>query len=268
MRNKQSLQVTILGCGTSTGVPLIHCDCKICKSKNPKNKRLRASIFVEVRGKCFLIDTSTDLRQQAIQNKLKRIDTILFTHPHADHVSGIDEVRSFNYIQKEVIPAFGNQWTYHELKSRYPYIFTPKGKPEGGIVPQIDLKLLDAKIHSFKTQGIDIIPISVMHGSQECVGYRIDSFAYMTDCSYIPDDSFQRLRDLDLLILDCVRIAPHNTHLNLERALEVVNRLKPRQTVLTHLSHDFDYTEWTRRSKKAKLPKGVTLAYDGMKIKI
>ena len=253
-------ELTILGCGTSTGVPLLFCDCAVCRSKNPKNHRLRSSVWLRAGEKSILIDTSTDLRQQAMRAKIPRIDAILFTHPHADHVSGIDEIRSFNYVQKERISAYGNAWTCEELRTRFSYLFAPE-KVEGGGISLIDLHEFSSRTELLEVAGLPVTPIALSHGREECIGYRIGSLAYLTDCNSIPPSSFARLRQLDTLVLDCLRIAPHGTHLNLEQALEVVRELEPKQTFLTHLGHDFDYVKW-----KKKLPKGVGLAYDGLKL--
>ena len=250
--------LTILGCGTSTGVPVITCRCAVCRSRHPRNKRLRASVLFQTRGKNILVDTSVDLRQQALRQKIARIDGILFTHPHADHTHGIDEVRAFNFAQKSSIPALGNAWTCQELRHKFPYIFKP-GPVEGGGIPQIDLEQFDAQKARLEIAGVPVVPISLHHGSKESVGYRIDSVAYITDCSYIDPQSLDRLVGLSVLVLDCLRIQPHGTHFNLDQALETVARLKPKKTFLTHLSHDFDYLKWN-----TKLPKGVSLAYDGL----
>ena len=261
MATRPSVELTILGCGTSSGVPLIHCKCAVCRSKNPKNNRLRASAWVRARGKSFLIDTSTDLRQQSLRHKIPRVDAVLYTHPHADHIHGIDELRSFNFVQRESIPAYGNQWTRDELQTKFSYIFKP-GPVEGGGIPQLELRPVDTALQTIDILGVPVTPISVRHGSQECVAYRIDSVAYVTDCSYIAPESLDRLRGLSVLVLDCLRLAPHGTHFHLDQALEVVAQLRPKKTFLTHLSHDFDYDKWNR-----KLPKGVQLAYDGLTVR-
>lgn len=250
--------LTILGCGTSTGVPLIHCQCQVCRSKNSKNKRLRASAWVRINGKSFLIDTSTDLRQQALRAKISRVDAVLYTHPHADHVHGIDELRSFNFIQKAEIPIYGNEWTCSDLRHKFPYIFAPT-PVEGGGIPRLSLHQFESDSPYIDVLGEKIIPISLSHGSKECIGYRFDSVAYVTDCSYIPPVSMDRMQSLSVLVLDCLRVEPHGTHFNLDQALETVSKLKPKKTYLTHLGHEFDYTNGSK-----KLPKGVSFAYDGL----
>ncbi len=255
--------VTLLGTGTSTGVPLLLCECKVCRSKNPKNQRTRASAWIRSKTTSLIIDTSSDFRAQALRYKIQTIDGVLFTHPHSDHISGMDDLRAYNFVQKNRIPLYGNEWTCHDLPGRFPYIFNHDGPVEGGGIPRLDLNLLPTPYSQFHLGDLPILPISVSHGSKECVAYRIDSFAYLTDCSYIPQNSIEQLKNLDVLILDCVRIKPHRTHLNLSAALDVVNTLRPKRTFLTHLGHEFDHQIWQR-----KLPKGVQLAYDGQKLKI
>lgn len=256
-----NMRLTILGCGTSTGVPLLHCKCAVCRSKNPKNKRLRASAWIQVRKKSFLIDTSTDLRQQSLRAKIPRIDAVLYTHPHADHVHGIDELRSFNFIQKAQIPIYGNDWTCQELSAKFGYIFKPK-QVEGGGIPQLVMHQFNPMEPEIEILGEKVVPLPLQHGSKESVGYRIDSVAYVTDCSYITPMSMERLQDLSVLVLDCLRHEPHATHYTLAQALETVKALKPKRTFLTHLGHEFDYA----KGRKV-LPKGVSFAYDGLVIK-
>jgi phosphoribosyl 1,2-cyclic phosphate phosphodiesterase len=263
--------LTILGCGTSTGVPIVGCRCKVCKSRNPKNRRLRASVWVQSRGKSLLIDTATDLRSQALRHKIFHVDAVLYTHPHADHVGGIDELRTYNFLQKADLPVYGNAWTMDELTSRFPYIFKPTGIVEGGGIPQLIPNLIKSQPGSPETieiAGIPVTPIPVSHGSQECLGFRFDSVAYVTDCSYIPPSSFDRLKGLSVLVLDCLRIEKHGTHFNLDQALETVRQLRPKKAILTHLGHDFDYQPWVRRlGREFKGSTQVTLAYDGLTVR-
>jgi phosphoribosyl 1,2-cyclic phosphate phosphodiesterase len=253
--------LTILGCGTSTGVPRLFCTCRVCRSKNPKNHRLRASVWIYAQGTSLLLDTSTDLRQQALRARIPRVDAILFTHPHADHLHGIDEIRSFNYQQKGSIDAYGNDWTCREIQDRFKYVLDTERPYPGGGSPKIRLHRIEASPQPFFVGKLPVEAISLEHGRQETLAYRINNVAYVTDCSRVPEAAMARLTNLKLLVLDCLQVAPHATHLHLEQSLALVKELKPRRTVLTHLGHDFDYPQWSR-----KLPRGVELAYDGLKI--
>ena len=239
------MKVTILGSGTSTGIPVIGCRCKVCRSRNPKNKRLRASAWFQAGGKSILIDTSVDFRQQALTHKIPRVDAVLYTHPHADHIHGIDELRCYNFLQEGNIPVYGNEWSCRDLQHKFPYVFAGE-KPEGGGIPRLTLNRIEGQT-PFEAAGIPVTPLPHAHGSQEALGYRIHSVAYVTDCSYIPAESLDRMRGLSVLILDCVRLKPHRTHFNLDQALETVNQVRPRRTYLTHLGHDFDHSAWARK---------------------
>ncbi len=258
----KKMRIEVLGCGTSTGVPYIHCDCKVCRSRNPKNKRLRSSIWIKVNGLSLLVDTSVDLRQQALRSKIDRVDAILFTHPHSDHIGGLDEMRAFNFIQKEPIPAFAHDWTVDDLPKRYPYIFN-KTPAEGGAVSQINLQEFKFNEGPIKFKNISILPIELRHGSRLVAGFRIGNFAYLTDCHEIPESSIELLQGLDVLILDCLRLSKHNTHMNYETSLHYSAKIGAKKTIFTHMSHDFDYVSFSK-----KLPKKHLLAYDGMIISI
>lgn len=248
------MKITILGSGTSTGVPVIGCDCAICKSSNQKDKRLRSSLLVENNGQSILVDTSTDLRFQALKFGVCRVDSVLYTHTHADHIFGIDELRMFNLIKKSPISCYGSDVTIERLKSFFPYIFNEVGL--SGFRPSLEPHIIR---EAFNLYGISITPVEILHGSEPIYGYRFDDVAYLTDCKRVSDDSLEQLRGLELLILGVVRYKPHATHFNLEEALELVRRLKPGRTLLTHLSHSFRH-----ETLSDDLPDGMEPAYDGM----
>ena len=252
------MHITILGSGTSTGVPAIGCRCPVCTSSNPKNARSRASVFIRRDGAGVLIDTSTDLRLQALAHGVDRIDAVLYTHAHADHVHGIDELRSFNYLQQAPIPCYGNRATIAQLKARFGYVF---GNGTGsGYKPQLIPHELDAPR---EISGMLVEPIEILHGEERIFGYRIGSMAYITDCSAIPDASRRRLSGLDLLIVSAIRYDAHPTHFTLAQALAAIEDVQPRKAVLTHLSHVFDYD-----TVNGQLPSGIELAYDGMVLSV
>jgi len=252
------MQATILGSGTSTGVPMIGCRCAVCTSADPKNRRSRASIYIRDSVTGLLIDTSTDLRTQAMAHGVDRIDAVLYTHAHADHVHGIDELRSFNFLQQGPIPCYGNAPTIEQLTRRFDYVFsTGNGL---GYRPQLIAHVLDGP----RTFGaLRVEPIEVLHGRDVIYGYRLGDMAYVTDCSAIPEAARARLRGLALLVISAIRYERHPTHFTLEQALAAVAELGPRRAVLTHLSHAFDYATVGR-----ELPVGVELAYDGMRLEV
>ena len=249
-------RVTFLGSGTSHGVPMIGCSCATCQSSDPHDRRLRPSIYLEIAdGPALLVDTSTDLRQQALTHRISRVDAILFTHSHADHVMGLDEVRRFNMLQRSAIPAYADDRTVAELRRTFAYIFDPPSEPGGGI-PQIDLKPIDGP---FSVGSIRVIPVPIFHGLRPILGFRLGNFAYLTDCNRIPEESFRLLADLDVLVLDALRHRPHPTHFTVAEAVHVVERLRPRRTFLTHICHDLPHA-----ATNAALPSAVKLAFDGL----
>ncbi len=250
------MHIILLGSGTSTGVPLIGCDCEVCTSGLPKNKRLRSSLFLSTWGGNIVIDTSTDLRQQALHNGIRRIDAVLFTHSHADHVHGIDELRSFNHLKNGRIPCYGSRETVTNLKRMFFYIFE-KDTQIGGGLPRLDMFPVE---DSFQLFGLDIQPIPVMHGKLAIFGYRIQNMAYITDCSEFPSSSLKYLRGLDLLFINALRYEPHPTHFNVEKALGLIKSVNPKRGVILHLGHQIDYYD------NHKFPKNVELAYDNMVI--
>jgi len=252
------MKVTILGCGTSFGVPMIACKCPVCFSGDPKNKRTRSSILVTVEGRNILVDTTTDLRAQAIANGIEHVDAVLYTHPHAEHIHGIDELRRFNWLQGTSIPCYGSEETLGRITKIFEYIFVNPGKP--GWQPNLTTHPVEEPFELF---GLTVTPVEVMHGTLPIFGYRFGDFAYVTDFSEIPEESEDLLRGVKVMVLEALRHDPHPAHVSLSQALEVVSRLKPGRAILTHMAHQFDYTEIM-----AGLPAGVELAFDGMTIEI
>jgi phosphoribosyl 1,2-cyclic phosphate phosphodiesterase len=247
--------VTFLGTGTSTGVPVVGCRCAVCVSDDPRNTRLRQSVKIEMSGKVFLIDTTPDLRLQLLRDPIPRLDFILYTHSHADHLMGLDDVRPFNFRQRETIHAFASPATAKAVRRAFSYIWSDSQM--GGGKPQIEMHEVDGP---FTHDGIEIIPIPVRHGDWTILGYRIGSFAYITDTNGIPDESLALLQDLDTLALDGLRPSPkHPTHFTISEAVEVAQRIAPRMTWLIHLTHEVDHA-----TVEAGLPDNVRLAWDRM----
>jgi phosphoribosyl 1,2-cyclic phosphate phosphodiesterase len=253
-------RVTFLGTGTSHGVPMIGCTCATCGSSDPRDRRLRPSIYLQVdNGPAVLVDTATDLRQQALTHQLSRVDAILYTHSHADHVMGIDEVRRFNILQRAAIPAYADPRTVGDLRRTFGYIFDAPDELGGGI-PQIDLHTIDGP---FELGPLRVTPVPIVHGRRPILGFRFGSFAYLTDCSGIPEESFALLNDLDVLVLDALRHRPHPTHYTVAEALHVAGRIQPNRTLFTHICHDLPHA-----ATNATLPQGVELAFDGLRLDV
>lgn len=249
-------RVRFLGTGTSHGVPMIGCPCATCRSTDPRDRRTRPSIHIAVdEGPAILVDTSTDLRQQALDYEITRVDAVLFTHSHADHVMGLDDMRRFNGLQRRAIPAYADELTTSEITRIFQYVFNPP-EEQGGGVPQITLTRITGP---FDLEGVRVTPVPLLHGRRPILGFRLGGFAYLTDCSAIPEESWPLLDDLDVLVLDALRHRPHPTHFSVSEAVDVIQRLRPRQAWLTHICHDLPHAETNRT-----LPAGVALAYDGL----
>ncbi len=257
-----SLKITLLGTGTSHGVPMIGCACAVCTSTDPRDRRTRPSILIERAGDrgriAILVDTSTDLRSQALAYGVTRVDAILFTHSHADHIFGLDEVRRFTAVLGAPIPCFADERTLADLRRIFAYIFAPPS--EGGGVPRLTLFRIGGP---FLLDGLGITPVPLMHGHKPVLGFRVGSFAYLTDCSRIPDESWPLLIGVRTLVVDALRNRPHPTHFSVDEALQVVARLAPERAYFTHICHDLPHA-----ATCARLPPGVELAYDGLVLDI
>lgn len=251
------MKIRVLGSGTSSGVPVIGCTCPVCTSDNPKNKRSRASVLVRTEAADILIDTATEFRVQAIEAGIDKLDAVFFTHAHADHVHGLDDLRPLSH--HKAIEVYADTHTRAEIETRFSYIFGPPG--QGGGVPQINIHTLENKgVH---IKDVEVQPIPVFHGSIPIFGYRIGPFAYLTDCSFIPEESFPLLEDLEVLIIDALRFRPHPTHFSIEEALNMIKRIAPQWAYLTHLCHRVEHEALLQ-----ELPEGIEPAYDGLEFRL
>lgn len=250
------VKATVLGSGTSSGVPTVGCPCKICASSNPKNKRLRSSCLFEADGKFFLIDTSPDLRAQALANAIQRVDAVLYTHIHADHVHGIDDMRLYNAYQKGPIPVYGDKPTIDHLVKNFAYIFRPSSTYPS-LVPRLVPHIVEGT--QFDCLGVPITRVPCGHGTYTISNYRIGNIAWLTDTNAISDESMALLQNLDVLFLDGLRKESHPTHFNLEEAIKTAEKIGAKKTYLIHLTHDYDHDEFNKI-----LPKEIALAYDGL----
>ncbi len=250
------MKITFLGTGTSVGVPSVGCECETCLSDDPRDKRLRTSVLIEHSGQNILIDASTDFRQQALRIGLKHIAAILFTHSHADHCFGLDDTRPIMF-RDGAMPVFATDVTWEGLRRIFSYAFEPAGYPG---VPRIVPHIIEG---DFNLLGLDVDPLVVIHGSLPVTAFRIGSFAYVTDCNLIPDETCARLMGLDLLVIDALRFRKHPTHMNLDQSLEYIEKLKPKRALLTHISHDIKQAETGEH-----LPENVEIAYDGLIVEV
>ncbi len=256
---EKTLRITVLGSGTSSGVPAIGCDCEVCTSANPKNKRRRSGLYIQQGGTSVLVDTSPDLRDAALTFQIRELDAVLYTHEHADHIYGCDDLRSFGYMNGgQNIPAYAHPRAVKKLRSVFDYFDNPMQK--GGGVPKVDFKELTEPV---QIGAIMAEPIPIYHGKLEVYGFRIGPFAYLNDTNRVPESSMERLQGLDVLLIDALRHRPHSTHFTVAEALEVVQALAPKKAYLVHIAHDLDHAE-----TNATLPSGVEMSYDGLVIEI
>ncbi|MGC2662146.1 MAG: MBL fold metallo-hydrolase [Bryobacteraceae bacterium] len=251
--------ILVLGSGTSVGVPMIGCHCKVCCSTDSRDKRLRPSILVRLGEHRILIDAAPDLRYQALRHCIERVDAILFTHAHADHVLGLDDIRPFNYMQKGEIPIYGSTDTLHAIEHIFSYVFAagPTQSTRPRLVPR---NFETGQINLF---GVEFEPIPVFHGKGQVHGFRFGDCAYLTDHNDIPEESLERLKGLDVLFLDALRHNPHPTHSTVQQSLKTVELLQPKRTYFTHISHDLMHA-----TVEAQMPSHVRIAFDGLEIPI
>jgi phosphoribosyl 1,2-cyclic phosphate phosphodiesterase len=253
------LQITFLGTGTSHGVPMIGCECATCRSSDPRDRRTRPSVFVQTDdGAAILIDAGPDLRAQALAHRINRVDAIVFTHGHADHILGLDDVRRYNHILRRPMACYADQLTIDDIRRMFAYVFDPNA-PKGGGLPQLDLFTVAGE---FCIGRQEVVPIPILHGERPIFGLRLGGFAYLTDCSAIPESSWPLLEGLDVLVLDALRERPHPTHFSLGEALHAAHRARAARTYFTHMCHDLPHA-----ATSAKLPAGVELAYDGLRLR-
>jgi phosphoribosyl 1,2-cyclic phosphate phosphodiesterase len=253
------LKISFLGTGTSQGVPVIGCDCPVCSSLDFRDKRSRTSLHLEIEGKSLIIDTGPDFRQQMLQSNIRRLDAVLYTHEHKDHTAGLDDIRPFNFSQQIDIPIYGTERVLTQIKREFSYIFE-KVKYPG--VPGIKVN----KIHNkpFTVEGIQVIPIEVLHYRLPVFGFRFGDFTYITDASFISDEELEKVKGTKVLVLNALQIEHHISHFTLDKALEMVDLIQPERAFFTHISHKMG----THREVEENLPDHIKLAYDGLKIQL
>lgn len=252
------MKLTFLGTGTSTGVPTLGCHCSTCSSTDPRDQRTRSSILLETDGRVIVVDTTPDFRQQALREGMDHLDAVVFTHTHADHVFGLDDVRVFNLRQKHAIPFYADPRSMEDIRRIFTYVF--KGDYAAGGIPRLDPHVIDGP---FDLWDLRMTPLPVLHGELPVLGFRFGRSAYITDFSTIPDSTLELLGNLDVLVLDALRHQPHPTHSTIEHSLELVDKLKPERAFFTHIAHELSH-----EATNATLPRNVQLAYDGLKLDI
>lgn len=253
-------ELVLLGTGTSTGVPMIGCDCEVCRSPNPRNQRMRSGVAVHAPEGTFLIDTSPELRLQLIRERIDMAHAVIFTHGHVDHLFGLDDTRLFPFKLGHPLPLYLEESTEQTMRGAFSYAFRERPpEAKGWSIPQFELHRIGEA--AFDLLGLTVQPVRLLHGRLPVLGFRFNNVAFCTDVSTVPDESWSKLEGLDVLVLDALRDKPHPTHMSIDQALEVVERLKPKHTWLTHISHSLEY-----EATNARLPSNVQLAYDGLRI--
>ncbi len=253
------MKITFLGTGTSQGIPLIGCQCEVCKSSDPRDKRLRTSVMVEIGGKNIVVDTGPDFRQQMLREDVRTLDAVIFSHEHKDHIAGLDDVRAFNFLQKKSMPVYATERVQSAIKREFAYIFD--NSPYPGI-PKIDLHTISNI--PFQVAGIPVLPIEVLHFKLPVLGFRFGNFSYITDANYISEAEKEKIVGSDVLVLNALRREAHISHFTLDEAIKMVEELKPKMAYFTHISHQLGLHEIVEK----ELPANVKIAYDGLKLEL
>lgn len=260
------MKAVILGSGTSQGIPIVGCKCTACTSNDPRDNRLRVSVFIEsdqkINGKPLriLIDTSPDFRQQMLKYNITDIDAILYTHYHVDHIMGLDDIRQINQLQRKEVDIYANGETSERIRQTFSYIFD-ENTYKGGGIPRV--RINEISEDKFSISGLEVTPLIYHHGPTMVYGFRLGDLAYMTDCNYIPEGEFEKLKGLKVLVLDALRYKPHPTHFSIEEAVEAAKKIGAKRTYFTHMTHDIVHEE-----TNAKLTAGIELAYDGLEFEV
>jgi len=248
-------RIVFLGTGTSQGVPMIGCECEVCQSDDPRDKRLRSSAYIEYEGLKLLVDAGPDFRQQMLREGISGVDAILLTHNHKDHTGGLDDIRAFNYLERKATCIYCEKYVEDSLRMEYSYAFSENRYPGA---PEWEIHTIDE--HPFRINGVEIIPIRGRHFRLPVLGFRFGNIAYCTDMNHIPEDEFLKLKNLDVFIINCVRRGRHISHFSLEGALETASKVGAKKTFLTHMSHQLP----VHKELAAELPEGISPAYDGL----
>ena len=253
------MKVTFLGSGTSQGVPVIGCSCEVCSSLDYRDKRLRASIRVEIAGQNFIIDTGPDFRQQMLRENIRRVDAIVFTHAHRDHTAGLDDVRAYNFLQGMDMPVYGTDRTLDQLRIEYAYVFDKDSYPG---IPRLQLNEIND--HPFSINGVNVVPLPVLHLKMPVLGFRFENFSYITDANFIPDSTMEKLLGTEVLVLNALQVEPHISHFNLDGAIKMVDRIRPAKTYFTHISHKLGLHSTIEKD----LPPNTFLSFDGLEFSV
>ncbi len=252
------LKITFLGTGTSSGVPMVACDCGVCKSNDPKDQRLRSSILVQSSKTSFVVDTTPDFRYQMLREQVKKLDAVLYTHPHKDHIAGLDDVKAFTFVSGNAMEIFANELTQEALKREFYYIFTDKKYPG---IPQVNINTID--LTPFSIGDIPVIPILVWHLNMPVLGFRFGDFTYITDANRMEETEKDKIKGSKTLVINALRHKKHLSHFTLDEAINLVQELNVPQAYFTHISHQLG----KHQQINSELPNGVELAYDGMRLR-